>query len=334
MSEALPFMDSEESFHPDIEEALRVLNLEATALLEVARSLGDSFLKALDLLAQTQGRILVSGMGKSGHIGRKISSTLASTGTPSSFVHPAEASHGDLGMLTSKDTLLILSNSGETSELSDILAYACRYHIPVIALTQKADSTLAEMATMTLTLPKVDEACPLGLAPTTSTTMALALGDALAVCLLRRRDFSAEDFGKLHPGGKLGQKLLRVEKIMHTNSKMPLLPESSSMQEVILTISEKAFGCVGFTNDQGALTGLITDGDLRRHMSETLLHHKSLDIMTKTPKTISSHTLVEEALALMTEKGITNLFVTEERQGEPFPIGIVHLHDCLRVGGN
>lgn len=333
MADALPMMESQELFHPDIDEALRVLNIESAALLEVARSLGDPFIQALDLFAATQGRVFVTGMGKSGHIGSKIFSTLASTGTPSSFIHPAEASHGDLGMLTAKDTLLVLSNSGETSELSDILAYATRHHIPIIAMTQKATSTLAEMATVALVLPKVDEACPLGLAPTTSTTMALALGDALAVCLLKRRGFSAEDFGRLHPGGKLGQKLLRVEKIMHTGTAMPLLPVTSSMQEVILTISQKAFGCVGLLDDKGALIGLITDGDLRRHMSAALLSQKSSAVMTAAPKTIKPSTLVEEALDFMTQQGITNLFITQEREGASYPVGIVHLHDCLR-GGN
>ncbi len=328
----LPFVHPKEESHPDLHEALRVLNLESRAIQEITKILGASFLESLDLLERTEGRVIVSGMGKSGHIGYKISATFASTGTPSSFVHPAEASHGDLGMITGKDTLLILSNSGETSELSDIIAYARRYHIPVIAITKKKESTLAEMASVCLVLPEVDEACPLGLAPTTSTTMALALGDALAVCLLKRRDFSAEDFGKLHPGGKLGQKLLRVEKIMHVGDKMPLLPYSSSMQEVIVIMSEKALGCTGFVDESGALIGLITDGDLRRHMSETFLSQKSQDIMTYHPKSISASMLAEEALAFMTENGITNVFVTEEKNGKHFPVGILHLHDCLRAG--
>lgn len=332
MATALPLIDSKQDFHPDIEEALRVLNFKSAALLEVGLSLGKPFLKALDLLMQTQGRVIVSGMGKSGHIGCKISATLASTGTPSSFVHPAEASHGDLGMLTPKDTLLMLSNSGETTELSDILAYATRHQIPVVAITQKAESTLAQMATTALILPKLEEVCSLGLAPTTSTTMALALGDALAVCLSKRKGFSAEDFGNLHPGGKLGQKLLKVEKIMHTKEAIPLLQENSLMRDVIIEMSQKAFGCVGLVDNQGALTGLITDGDLRRHMSENLLSLKASDVMTKNPKSISPSFLAEEALAFMTQNGITNLFITQEQDGRSFPIGIVHLHDCLRSG--
>lgn len=327
---SLPLINARESFQTDLEEASRVLKLESEALLEVSRSLGTPFLQALDLLSQTQGRVIVSGMGKSGHIGYKISATLASTGTPASFVHPAEASHGDLGMLTNKDTLLVLSNSGETSELSDILTYARCHRIPIVAITQKQESTLTEIATVSLVLPQMDEACSLGLAPTTSTTMALALGDALAVCLLKRHAFSKEDFGRLHPGGKLGQKLLRVENIMHVGDAMPLLPSLSSMQEVILTMSEKAFGCVGLTDGQEALCGIITDGDLRRHMSPTLLTQRGCDIMTEMPKSIVASLLVEEALSFMTQQGITNVFVTKAQGKKKIPIGILHLHDCLR----
>lgn len=332
MATALPLLDTEQNFHPDLKEAFRVLNAQSRALLDVASSLGDPFVRALDLLEKTQGRVIVSGMGKSGHIGSKISATLASTGTPSSFVHPAEASHGDLGMLTSQDTLLVLSNSGETTELSDLLAYAGRHQIPVISMTQKAESTLAQTSTEALILPEIDEVCPLGLAPTTSTTMAMALGDALAVCLLKRKGFSQEDFSNLHPGGKLGQKLLKVEKIMHTKGSIPLLAEDRLMQDVILEMSQKSFGCVGLVDKRGALTGLITDGDLRRHMSDNLLTQKACDVMTKDPISIHASLLAEEALALMTKNGITNLFVTQENDGYRFPIGILHLHDCLRAG--
>lgn len=328
----LPLRESPPFENPDLEEGFRVLSLESKALETLAKSLDTTFINALELLEKTSGRVIVSGMGKSGHIGKKIAATMASTGTPALFVHPAEASHGDLGMLTKGDTLLALSVSGETSELSDILTYASREEMPLIAITFGAQSTLANTAQIALVLPSAPEACPLGMAPTTSSTMMLALGDALAVCLLKRRGFSCEDFSSLHPGGKLGQRLLKVEKIMHTGNDMPLLNEDACMQNVIVMISEKSLGCVGITNEQGALVGVITDGDLRRHMGPDLLKQRARDVMTRSPKTIPAHMLVAEAVTFLTKKGITNVFVTHSQDGQEFPLGVLHVHACLRAG--
>jgi arabinose-5-phosphate isomerase len=328
----LPLRESTSFSNPDLAEGARVLSLESKALETLAKSLDATFVKALDLLEKTSGRIIVSGMGKSGHIGKKIAATLASTGTPSLFVHPAEASHGDLGMLTKGDTLLALSVSGETNELCDILTYASREEMPLIAITFGNESTLANTAQVALVLPSAPEACPLGMAPTTSSTMMLALGDALAVCLLKRRGFSCEDFGSLHPGGKLGQRLLKVEKIMHTGNQIPLLHEDACMQNVIVMISEKSLGCVGVINEQGALVGVITDGDLRRHMNADLLKQRACDVMTRAPKTIPGHMLVAEAVTFLTKKGITNVFVTRSQDGQEFPVGVLHVHACLRAG--
>ena len=316
----------------DLMEGVRVLALEATALMTLAQSLDARFTQALDLLWQTKGRVIVSGMGKSGHIGKKIAATLASTGTPALFVHPAEASHGDLGMVSRGDTLLALSASGETSELSDILTFAARARIPVVGITFRGGSTLATLSQVALVLPKVEEACPLGMAPTTSSTLMLALGDALAVCLLKRRGFSCEDFGSLHPGGKLGQRMLKVEKIMHTGERMPLLPETACMQDVLVTMSQKALGCVGLTRADGALMGVITDGDLRRHMSPDLLTKKACDIMTHAPKTIEASMLVGEAAHFLSENRISNIFVTQQKDGQHYPVGVLHLHACVQAG--
>lgn len=316
----------------DVEEGVRVLTLEASSLMTLAKSLDERFTQALDLLWHTKGRVIVSGMGKSGHIGKKIAATLASTGTPALFVHPAEASHGDLGMVSRGDTLLALSASGETSELSDILTFASRTQIPVVGITFRAASTLATLSQVALVLPKVEEACPLGMAPTTSSTLMLALGDALSVCLLKRRGFSCEDFGSLHPGGKLGQRLLRVEKIMHTGERMPLMSQDGCMQDVLVTMSQKALGCVGLTNAQGALMGVITDGDLRRHMSPDLLTKKASDIMTLNPKTIEASMLVADAAHFLSQNRISNIFVTRVEGEEHYPVGVLHLHACVQAG--
>ena len=282
----------------------------------------------LDLLEGVRGRVVVTGMGKSGHIARKIASTLSSVGTPALYVHPAEASHGDLGMITRADAVIALSNSGETPELSDLLAYAKRDRIPVIAITGKADSALADAADATLALPATSEACPLGLAPMTSTTMMLALGDAIAVALLERRGFSSDDFQVLHPGGKLGRMLLHVADIMHAGDAMPLVDPPRPMAEVILVMTAKHFGCAGVVDRQGRLIGIITDGDLRRHIETDLLAMTAAQVMTPNPQSIRPQALASEALGLMNARQITNIFVVEAGR----PIGILHMHDCLRAG--
>ena len=306
----------------------RVLRLEAEALLRLADTLGDPFEKAVACLAGVRGRVVVTGMGKSGHIAKKIAATLASTGTPAQFVHPGEASHGDLGMIARNDGVVALSNSGETSELTDVIAYTRRFGIPLVAITRNAASTLAEQADILLQLPAAPEACPLGLAPTTSTTMMLALGDALAVALYERRGFSAADFYVFHPGGQLGRQLLLVADIMHKGAELPVAPTGTPMAEVILTMTRGRFGCVGIVGEDGLLAGVITDGDLRRHMNPGLLAAAAETIMTRQPKTIRPGALVAEAIGQMNSLAITTLFVTEEGQ----PIGIIHIHDCLRTG--
>ena len=308
--------------------AQRVLTQEADALVLLARELDERIPRALDILAGVTGRVIVTGMGKSGHIARKIAATLASTGTPAQFVHPAEASHGDLGMVTAADAVVALSNSGETFELADIVSHTRRWSIPLIAITSKADSTLGAAADVTLPLPKVGEAGTMAIAPTTSTTMMLALGDALAVALLERKGFSTDDFRALHPGGKLGQRLLRVADLMHIGKELPLIDVESGMQEAILEMSTKTYGCVGAVDPQGNLVGIITDGDLRRHMNADLMHRAVREVMTEHPRTIRSGALAAEALHLMNEKSITSLFVLEDRK----PVGIVRLHDCLKAG--
>ena len=316
----------------DLSEAKRVLMLEAFAIEQLQQSLDSEFVKAIEIVHRSQGHVIVTGMGKSGHVGRKIAATLASTGTPAFFVHPAEASHGDLGMISRDDVLLALSNSGETSELSDVLSFSRRYSLPLIAITQRPQSTLAQMADVALILPLIEEACPLGLAPTTSTTMMMALGDAFATTLLKHRGFSPEDFGNLHPGGKLGQRLIKVEQIMHRDDKIPLVSQDVLMQDALITMSACGFGTLGLIDHQGTLKGVITDGDLRRHMTPNLLTKKAADVMTPNPKTISSCILAEEALALMNERKITNFFVVDKHDCSGRPIGFLHIHDCLRIG--
>ena len=274
------------------------------------------------------GRVIVTGMGKSGHIARKIAATLASTGTPAYFVHPGEASHGDLGMIAKDDAVIALSNSGNTQELNDLLEYTRRYSIPLIGITARADSMIAELADIGLILPPVPEGCPLGLAPTTSTTMQLALGDAIAVALLKRRGFSTTDFQVFHPGGQIGSSLQRVADLMHRDGEVPVVSETVRMSEAVLTMTTKHFGCVGLIDDAGKLTGVITDGDLRRHMSDALLALPASEVMTVDPQTIRESALAAEALALMNERSITSLFVLEDGR----PIGILHIHDCLRAG--
>jgi arabinose-5-phosphate isomerase len=315
----------------DIASAKRVLTIEADAIRLLEQSLDDSFANAVNQIAEAKGRVIVSGMGKNGHIGNKIAATLASTGTPSQFVHPAEASHGDLGMITTEDVVLCLSNSGGTKELSDIIAYTRRFNIPLIAIVGKADSTLGRRADIVLVLPEAPEACPMGLAPTTSTTMTLALGDALAVALLERQGFNSDQFKVFHPGGKLGGSLLKVSDLMHTGETIPLKHVSTLMSEALIEISSKSFGCVGIVDDVGSLVGVITDGDLRRHMGPDLLNKQVKDVMTPDPQTISQRALAGEALAQMNStgyNGITCLFVKDDNT----VVGIISVHDCLRSG--
>ena len=311
-----------------LETARRVLRLEARALDALAASLGPAFEAAVDAVAHVKGRVVVSGMGKSGHIARKIAATLSSTGTPAFFVHPAEASHGDLGMIARDDGLFLLSNSGETPELADMIAYASRFGIPMIALTGRADSALAMAATVALIYPTAEEACPMGLAPTTSTAIMLGLGDALAVALLERKGFSSDDFRILHPGGKLGRKLLKVSDLMHSGDALPVLDEGVSMPDALVVMTAKSLGCVGIVGADGRLIGIITDGDLRRHMSPRLLDAPTKAVMTRNPKTIQPGALASEAVHIMNAVKITNLFAVEDGR----PVGIIHIHDCLRAG--
>jgi arabinose-5-phosphate isomerase len=286
-----------------------------------------SFDAAVEKLHAIKGRVIVSGMGKSGHVARKIAATMASTGTPAHFVHPSEASHGDLGMITPDDAIICLSNSGETTELRDMIAYARRFNVLLIGLVRREKSVLVDAADIAFVLPDIPEASPTG-APTTSTTMMLVFGDALAMALLEKRGFTREDFGTFHPGGKLGQAFIRVRDLMHDAQELPLVGTEAIMQEVLLTMTERRFGCAGVVNDAGMLIGVITDGDLRRHMAADLLHKKASDVMSATPITSTPGQLAAEALSIMNDKSITCLFVVEAGA----PIGILHIHDCLRAG--
>ncbi len=311
--------------------ARRVLRTEIAGLSALVDGLDGRFAAAVDLLAAASGRVTVTGMGKSGHIARKIAATFASTGTPAQFVHPAEASHGDLGMIAAGDAVLALSNSGDTAELGDVVTYTRRVRIPLVAMTRRNGSSLAGAADVALVLPASDEACPMGLAPTTSTTMMVALGDALAVALLERKGFSTGDFQRLHPGGQIGRQLLTVQDVMHGGDAVPLVPLGTAMAETILVMTKKSFGCVGVTDAGGRLVGIITDGDLRRHMGDSLLRSTVDKVMNKAPKTIRPQALAAEALGRMNQlpHPITSLFVVDD---ERHPLGILHIHDCLRAG--
>ena len=313
----------------DIESAERTIDKEIDALKMMRSELDDNLIKALDLMQHIKGRVVVTGMGKSGHIGNKIAATLASTGTPSFFVHPAEASHGDLGMLTEDDCVLAISNGGESKELSDIIVYCKRYGIPLIAMTKNPNSSLGKAGDYLLKLPDCGEACPLGLAPTSSTTATAVLGDILAVCLLERKGFSKTDFKQRHPGGKLGAFLQKVSDLMRTGKEMPIIPDTADMQVALLEMTSKMLGCVGIVDKDNHLLGIITDGDLRRFMSDNILQKKAVDVMTRNPKTTSADKLVAEAVNLMNTKKITQLFVIDE---DNHPLGLIHLHDCLHAG--
>lgn len=312
-----------------IEIGRRVIAREAEALGLLAGSLDGAFSSAVDCILGAEGRVIVSGMGKSGHIARKIAATLASTGSPAHFVHPAEASHGDLGMLARGDVCLVLSNSGETPELADIIAYTRRFSIPLIGVAGRADSTLLRSSDIAILLPPAPEACATGIVPTTSTTMTLALGDALAIALMERRDFTPENFREFHPGGRLGARLSKVRDLMHSGDELPLVPADTPMSETLLTMSGKGFGVVGVTRD-AHLAGVITDGDLRRNMNG-LLDRTAAEVMTPSPRTIGPDALAEEAVAVMNAARITALFVVDPA-GSDRPVGLIHIHDCLRAG--
>jgi len=308
--------------------ARRVITTESAALTLLAAALDDSFTRALDLITQSKGRVIVTGMGKSGHVARKIASTFASTGTPAQFVHPAEASHGDLGMVMEGDVVLILSNSGETPELADIIAHTRRFGIPMIGIASRAESTLMRQCDVALLLPNAPEACGTGIVPTTSTTMTLALGDAMAVALMEHRQFTPDHFRVFHPGGKLGARLLKVRDLMHID--MPLTAETRPMSDALLAISQSGFGVTGITDPTGDLIGIITDGDLRRHMSG-LLTLTAGQVMTRNPSTVTPDALAEKALAVMKDRKITSLFVLDPAQGQK-ALGILNIHDLLRAG--
>jgi len=314
----------------DIEVARSVLAAEAAGLRALAASLDHRFAAAVERLAACTGRVVVSGMGKSGHVGRKIASTLASTGTPALFVHPGEASHGDLGMIVPGDAVLALSNSGETTELADLVAHARRFGLPLVAITRQPDSALARAADVLLVLPAAAEACPMGLAPTTSTTMQLALGDALAVALLTRRGFTATDFSQFHPGGKLGAQLRRVSDLMHGGDAIPLADIALPMSQALLVMTGKGFGCLGAVDAAGRLAGVLTDGDLRRSMGPDLLDRRVQDVMNRSSRTIGPEALAADALRLMGgPRPVTSLFVLD---GDGRPLGLLHVHDLLRAG--
>lgn len=315
-----------------IASAMRTLGLEQEGLAALSAALsgalGPAFEKAVGILAGAQGRVIVSGIGKSGHVGQKLAATFASTGTPAFFVHPSEASHGDLGMITRDDAIVALSWSGETVELASIITYAGRFAVPLIAITSSATSALGKQATVVLELPKAKEACPHGLAPTTSTTMQLAIGDALAVALLEAKGFTAHDFKVFHPGGKLGAGLKFVSELMHTGERMPLVREETVMGEAILVMTQKSLGCLGIVDANGRLVGMITDGDLRRHMGPDLLRTPAADIMTRTPNTIPPGLLASAALEQFNARKRTQMFVLEDGR----PLGVLHIHDLLRAG--
>lgn len=313
-----------------LDTARRVVAIEAAGLAALGAALGDSFVAAVDTILAAKGRVIVSGMGKSGHVGRKIAATLASTGTPAQFVHPAEASHGDLGMVTEQDVALVLSNSGETPELSDIIAHTRRFGIPLIGVAAREGSTLLRQSDVAILLPRAEEACGTGIVPTTSTTMTLALGDALAVVLMDHRRFTPDHFRTFHPGGKLGARLARVADLMHRAAELPLVGTATPMPDVLLAITRKGFGVAGVTDAAGRLVGIITDGDLRRHM-EGLLDLDAQAVMTRDPRTIAPDALAETAVALMNDRRITCLFAVDPG-GDGRPEGILHIHDCLRAG--
>ena len=315
-----------------IASALRTVTTEQAGIAALAAALENGltepFARAVDMVSQIKGRLIVTGVGKSGHIGSKIAATLASTGTPAFFVHPAEANHGDLGMIARDDAIIAMSWSGESLELKGIIAYSRRFSIPLVAVTAGEKSALAREADVVLLLPRAPEACPHGLAPTTSTLLQLVIGDALAIALLEARGFTPDHFRTFHPGGQLGANLTQIRDIMHVGDRLPLVPSGTGMREAILELSRKGFGCVAITAEDGALVGIITDGDIRRHIGSNLLAMSVDQVMTKEPKTAGPDTLVATALQTINTSAITSLMVVEGRR----PVGLVHLHDLLRIG--
>ena len=316
---------------PFLDTARRVILTEADALRTLADTLDDSFRAAIDLLRDTKGRVIVTGIGKSGHIANKIAATLASTGTPAQFVHPAEASHGDLGMITASDVVLAISNSGEAPELANLIAYSRRYDIPLIGMTSRPGSSLGSQSDVILTLPALGEACGTGIVPTTSTTLTLAMGDALAVALMEHRAFTPEHFRNFHPGGKLGAKLSHVSDLMHTGDAIPKVDMDASMADALAQIGEKGFGVTTVTDANGHLAGIITNGDISRHL-DGLATLKARDVMTQGPVTIEPDALAEKAVGIMNSRKITCLIVVDPAAGPTTPAGLLHIHDCLRVG--
>ncbi len=313
--------------------AIRSIRAEASGLAALEKALGNGlsepFAQAVEKLSGIAGRVIVTGVGKSGHIANKIAATLASTGTPAFFVHPVEANHGDLGMITPQDVIIALSWSGEATELQGIVAYSQRFSIPLISITAGAQSTLARESDVLILLPKAQEACPHGLAPTTSAIMQLAVGDALAVALLEARGFSAVDFKTFHPGGKLGATLSHVADVMHVGDDVPLVPTGTLVPDAVMTLSTKRFGCVGIVLPDGRLGGIITDGDIARNLHRDLVTMRVEDIMTKNPKTVTRKTLATSAMAILDQHNISALLVTDENN---IPIGLVHFHDLLNIG--
>lgn len=326
-------MLTQEQLEKSLELGKSVIKQEEKALETLRQSLGKDFGNALDCIFSCKGRLVISGMGKSGHIGKKISATMSSTGTPSFFLHPAEASHGDLGALTKNDVLLAISNSGETKELFDVLEYAGRHAIKIIAITKNKNSFLGTQADICLLLPNEQEACPIGCAPTSSTTMTLALGDALAMVLLDLRGFSAEDFHDFHPGGKLGSKLKRVKDLMHMGDELPLIGKNAKMKDAVIEMTGKGLGCIAIVDKDAEnhliLLGIIADGDLRRHMSADLLEKNVQEVMSAAPATIDTEALASKAVGIMNKKSITSLVVVDKQN---YMVGLIHMHDCLRVG--
>ena len=310
-----------------ISSAIATIKTEIEGLNSLLTFFDENFIRAVDLILNCKGKIVVSGMGKSGHIGGKIAATFASTGTPAFFIHPGEASHGDLGMITANDVVILLSNSGETKELRDIIYYCKRFEVPIIGIIRRRESELTKASTVPLVLPAIPEANEIN-APTTSTTMMLAIGDALAVSLIDARGFNSEQFGMFHPGGKLGSNFLKVQDLMRLGKDVPLVEKDKKMSEVLLEMTSKHLGCTGVTNASGNLFGIITDGDLRRHIDKNFLDHSAEEVMTKNPVTTTPTALAVEAIAIMNKKNITSLFVLDAEK----IVGILHLHDCLRAG--